>query len=173
MTPPPITLSMPFCTSSLASDRHCFRLLQSDQPLVIELREWSRMADDLKAERVRLVNRIREQLWRYFPQALSVTDDPGADWFLELWRKVPTPQKASRARQTSLARLLKAHRIRKISASEVLSRLRQPAVTVGAGTAEAACANIRTAAERVRLVNQQIHQVEVQLDKLCRRSSRY
>lgn len=155
--------------SSLASDRHCFRRLQHDQPLVIELREYSRMADDLKAERVRLVNRIREQLWRYFPQALSVTDDPGAEWFLELWRKLPTPQKASRARHSSVAKLLKAHRIRKISAGEVLSRLREPALTLAPGTTEAACAHIRTAAERVRLVNRQIRQVEVQLDKLCRR----
>jgi hypothetical protein len=31
----------------------------------VELREWSRMADDLTTDKNRLANRLREQLWRY------------------------------------------------------------------------------------------------------------
>lgn len=155
-------------TSSLATDRHCFRRLEEDPPLIIELRECSRMAETLKAERVRLANRVREQLWRYFPQALLVTDDPGADWFLDIWAKVPTPDKAKNARQASLAKILKAHRIRKISANEILARLRQPALTVAEGTCEAASTHIRYATERLKLVNRQIREIEAQLDRLCR-----
>ncbi len=154
--------------SSLATDRHCYRRVRIDQPLIIELRECSRMLDGLKAERSRLVNHVREQLWRYFPQALQVTDDPGADWFLELWSKVPTPDKAKHARQASVAKILEAHRIRRISPSEILERLRQPALVVAAGTWEAASIHIQYAAERLTVVNRQIRQAEARLVQLCR-----
>ncbi len=56
--------------SSLRTDRHCFRRVEAMDPVVVELREWSRMAEELKQERVRLTNRVRQQLWRYYPQML-------------------------------------------------------------------------------------------------------
>jgi transposase len=77
--------------SSLRTDRHCFRRLETLDPLVVELREHARMADELKDERNRLTNRIRQQLWRYYPQMLGLGEDPGADWFLVSgrWRLHP------------------------------------------------------------------------------------
>ena len=36
---------------SLRTDRHAFRRLSVDDPVIIELREWSRMAEDLQQER--------------------------------------------------------------------------------------------------------------------------
>ena len=91
---------------SLRTDRHCFHALDVDHPLIIELREWSRLAEELKQERTRLANRLRDQLWRYYPQALKLTDDPAADWFLALWTAAPTPTKAARLRHSTLAGLL-------------------------------------------------------------------
>src|SRR5208283_4132400 len=67
----------------------------------------------------------REQLWRYYPQALELGDDLAADWFLDLWALAPTPAKAARLRESRVAGLLKAHRIRRIDATEVLRILRQ------------------------------------------------
>jgi transposase len=55
--------------SALRTDRHCFRCLVPLEPLVVELREWSRLAEELKEERTRLANRIRQQLRRCDPQA--------------------------------------------------------------------------------------------------------
>jgi transposase len=152
---------------SLRTDRPAFRRLTLDNPLVIELREWSRMHDELKQEQSRLANRIRDQLWRYYPQAGEVTDDLAADWFLDLWEKVPTPAQAARASEKAVARILKAHRIRRIDAAEVLRILRQPPLVVAPGTAEAASAHIRTVAARLQLVNQQIRETERRLDELC------
>ena len=86
---------------ALRTDRHCFRPLAAENPVVIELREWSRMAEDLQQERNRLANRVREQLWRYYPQALELGDDLAADWFLDLWALAPTPAKAARLREIS------------------------------------------------------------------------
>ena len=152
---------------ALRTDRHAFRHLSVDDPLVIELREWSRMHDELKQERVRLANRVRDQLWRYYPQAAELTDDLADDWFLDLWQQIPTPAKAERATEKTVARILKNHRIRRIDAATALRILRQQPLLVAAGTVEAATAHIRTVAARLRLINQQIKEADHRLDELC------
>ena len=60
--------------SSLRTDRHCFRRVEALDPVVVELREWSRMAEELKQERNRLTNRVRQQFWRYYPQFLALAE---------------------------------------------------------------------------------------------------
>jgi transposase len=152
---------------ALRTDRQALRRVAVQDPLVIELREWSRMTEDLQQERNRLANRVREQLWRYYPQALKITDDLAADWFLDLWQHVPTPAKAVRISEKTIARILKSHRIRRIDAAEALRILRQTPLVVAPGTAEAASAHINTVADRLRLVNQQIKQAHRKLDELC------
>jgi transposase len=152
---------------SLRTDRPCFRRLEVDAAAVIELREWSRMAEDLQQERVRASNRMREQLRRYYPQAIELADDVAAEWFLDLWTLMPTPAKAARVRATSVTGVLKQHRIRRLDAAAVLEVLRQPAVTVAPGTVEAACAHIRSLVERIRLVNRQLKDCHKRLDAIC------
>lgn len=152
--------------SSLHTDAHAFRKLRVDEPLVIELREWSRMADDLRDERNRLTNRIRQQIRRYYPQLLEVGTDPGADWFLDLWKLVPSPDKARRVQRRSIERLLRKHRIRRIDAAQVQQILRQEPVTVAPGTTEAAQVHIERLSARVRLVNGQLKEAHRELDRL-------
>jgi transposase len=154
---------------SLRTDRPAFRPLSADDPVIVELREWSRMADDLQQERNRLANRVREQLWRYYPQMLELADDFAADWFLDLWGQAPTPAKAARLREATIERFLKAHRIRRLSAPEVSRILKQKPLSVAPGVAEAATAHIRAVAARIRLVNQQLKAAHRQLDQLCDR----
>jgi transposase len=151
---------------SLRTDQRAFRRLAIDDPLVIEMREWSRMYDELKQEQSRLANRVRDQLWRYYPQAGEL-GDPDANWFLDLWEKVPTPAHAARVSERSIARILKDHRIRRFDAAGVLRILRKPPLTVAPGTVEAATAHIRAVAARLRLVNRQIKEAEHRLDELC------
>lgn len=155
---------------SLRTDRHCFRHLAAEDAVNVELREWSRMAEDLQQERNRLTNRVREQLWRYYPQALKISDDLGADWFLDLWAVAPTPAKAARVRESSIDRVLKAHRIRRIAAAEVAQVLRQEPLTVAGGTVEAASAHIRAVSARLKLVNRQIKDAHRRLDALAANS---
>jgi transposase len=69
---------------ALRTDPRCFRALQPLDPVVVELREGSRMAEDLKQERNRLGNRVRELVWRFDPQMLGLADDVAAPWFLDL-----------------------------------------------------------------------------------------
>jgi len=153
--------------SSLRTDRAAFRQLAADDPVMIELREWSRMADELKQERTRLANRLRQQLWRYYPQAARLTDDVADDWFLALWQQVPTPDRAAKVTEKTIARLLGEHRIRRLDAATVLKTLREPPLFVAPGTTEAACAHIRSLAARLHLVNQQIKEAQQNLDRLC------
>src|ERR1700737_1865596 len=95
---------------TLRTDGHAFRRLSTDEPVIVKLREWSRMADDLQQERTRLASRMREQLWRYYPQMLELADDLAADWFLDLWNQAPTTAKAVRLRETTIERFVTAHR---------------------------------------------------------------
>jgi transposase len=154
---------------ALRTDPHRFRRLAASAPALVELREWSRAAEELQQERTRLSNRIRQQLWRYYPQVLDLGDDVAADWLLDLWDLAPTPADAARLRRAPVARALAGHRIRRIGPNEALDILRRPAVTVAPGAAEAAVARIRLLAARVRLVNAQLREAHRRLDDLCER----
>jgi transposase len=153
--------------AGLRTDPHLFRPVQAGDPGVIELREWSRLAEELQQERVRLANRIRQQLWRYYPQLLALADDVTAEWILELWTLAPTPSKAARLREATLARLLRQHRIRRLDAASALDLLRQPAITVAAGVTEAAVLHLRSLVVRLRVTNAEFRQAECRLEELC------
>ena len=156
--------------SALRTDAHCLRRLEPTDAAVVELREWSRLSEDLTRERVRLANRMRQQLWRYYPQFLEAVDnDVAAPWALELWRRAPTPCRGGRIREATLAKLLKQHRIRRIDAATLRARLRATAVQVSSGTAEAAVAHVQLVAERLALVNRQIDRAHRTLDALVAR----
>jgi transposase len=155
--------------SALRTDPRCFRLLAVTDPVVIELREWSRIAEDLSVERNRLTDRMREQLWRYFPAMLELETDLGAEWLLDLWETVPTPGKAAHSRETTIAKVLKRNRIRRFDAAHVLEVLRQPPVHVAAGTIEAASAHLATIIARIRLINRQLKDAHQRLDTLIAR----
>ena len=153
--------------AGLRTDRHLFRRVLAGDPSVVELREWSRLAEELQHERVRLGNRVRQQLWRYYPQLLELSDDVTAEWVLALWSMAPTPAKATRLRGTTLARPLKQHRIRGVDAETALGILRRPAIKVAAGVAEAAVLHVRSLVVRLRLANREFRQAERKLDELC------
>jgi transposase len=152
--------------SALRTDPHCCRRLAVSDPIIIELREWSRIAEDLAAERTSLVNRLRQQLWRYFPAFLELEGDLSAAWAIELWQAVPTPQAAKRARKASIETILKRHRIRRLSPEQVLDILRQRPLTVAAGTTQAARAHCATLIARLKLIGRQIADAHQQLDTL-------
>src|SRR5260370_8091013 len=148
--------------SALRTDPHCFRRLAATDPIMVEVREWSRIAEDLGGERIGLTNRMRQQLWRYFPAFLDLEADLSAPWLIELWQAVPTPDKARRIREASIAAILKRNRIRRLAAAQVLEILRQRPLAVAAGTTEAARAHIVTLAARIHLINRHLAQAHHQ-----------
>jgi transposase len=149
------------------TDRRLFRRLHVADPRLVELRAWSRLSEELTGERVRLSNRVHHELWRYYPQIAKLTDDLAAAWFLELWTLAPTPAKARRLRKSTIEQLLKQHRIRRIDAETVLRTLREPAIRVADGVAEAASVHLRSLIARLRLVTRELREAERQLDRIC------
>lgn len=151
---------------SLRTDRDRFHVLRVDEPIIIQVRAWSRIAEELSDERVRLVNRFREELLRYYPQFLELANDVGRDWFLALWELVPTPAKAKRIKELKIADLLLERRVRSKNAVEMLAKLREKPLTVAPGSTEAAVAHIQTIIPRLRLVNELVKAAENKLDEL-------
>jgi transposase len=150
---------------ALRTDRPRLRHLHPLSEEIVALREVSRLVEDLQQERTRLTNRLREQLWRYYPQFLQLTDDLGEPWILALWQQAPTPAKAGRIHKTTVAHLLKANRIRRTDAEAVLATLRQPAVQVAPGTAEAACRHIKSLVVRLKVVNRELKEATAELNQ--------
>jgi len=153
--------------TALRAIPHAFRRLTVDDPAVIELREHARLAAELTAERTRLVNRLRAQLHRYYPQLLALEAELAAPWFLDLWTLAPTPADAARLRPQRLAQLFKRHRLRRFDAAAVLQQLQAPSITVAPGTIPAATMHIRSLIPRLRLVQEQLKACCARLDACC------
>lgn len=151
---------------SLRTDRRSYRLLQVADPLVIELREWTRILEEIKEEHVRLTNRLRQQLLRYFPQMMKVDDDLGSAFFLSLWSAVPTPEHAAATSKKLISDVLSENGIRRWKADDLLALLREKPLTVAPGTVAAATAHIAALAEQLRLLNKQRREAHHQLDRL-------
>jgi hypothetical protein len=74
-----------------------------------------------------------------------------------------------RVREATVDRLLKRHRIRRLTAAGVLERLKAPAIPAAAGTVNAATAHLEAVAQRLDLVNRQIGEANDRIDHLTER----
>lgn len=151
---------------SLRTDLAAFRPLQPEDPLVIQLREMTRANEDLKQEFVRLTNRLRDQLHRFYPQVLRMVPAADEPWLWHLLDVAPTPAQAMSLRTARVERLLRAHRIRRLKAAEVLAELRAPSLRVAPGVAEAAASHIQLLLAGLRLVCVQRRQCEQSITAL-------
>lgn len=69
----------------------------------------------------------------------------------------------------TVERLLKRHRIRRLSAEDILKALRSTIIPAAPGTVSAATAHIEAVAKRLELVNRQIAEADGRLDRLTDR----
>lgn len=143
------------------ADPDLFRRLALEPPLVVQLRERSRTVNELTRQRTRLCHQIRQQLWRFYPQLLAIPDllnQLTHPWFVELWGRARTPALAARLRVSTLAKLLRRHGIRRVSAPQLQAILRAPALTVAPGAAEAACRALDMLFAQARTTNELLAQ---------------
>jgi transposase len=150
--------------SALRTDRGAFHRVMPDDARVVALRELSRTADELREDARRLANRLRAQLERYFPQMLALVPAADEPWLWALLERVPTPAAAARVREAAVARVLTAHRIRRVGAPEVLAALRAPALVVAPGTVEAVSAHVALLVPQLRLVSEHHRRCLAQLE---------
>src|SRR2546425_4788369 len=149
---------------SVRTDRPSFRRLQLDEPQLLLLRELSRAEEMLLEEFRRSANRLREQLHRFYPQMLQLGLAADEPWLWDLLDLAPTPAHAALLSEEQVQRVLKAHRIRRVKATEVLACLQAPALPVAPGVLEAAQAHcgfllpcLRVLAEQLRVCAQHVH----------------
>ncbi len=141
--------------AALATDQPAFRRLEPEHPLLVELRELSRLEDELRQELGRLTNRLREQLHRYFPALLQLVPAADEPWLWALLERAPTPSAAQHLPRATLRTLLARHRIRRVDVETVRTLLRAPALAVAPGTVPAAQRHLAVLLPRLRLVHQQ------------------
>lgn len=140
---------------TLRTDRARYRRLQVTAPQLVALRALVETHEELGAELRRLANRLREVLARYYPSLLQLAPAADAPWLWSVLELAPTPAHGARVRPARLRRVLTQHRIRRLSAADVGAALREPALPVAPGTAEAAAGQALLLVARLRLAHRQ------------------
>lgn len=151
---------------ALRTDPRAFRRVMPDDGRVVQLREMSRVHDELVEERNRLANRLRVQLIRLFPSVLALCPTADEPWLWSLLERAPTAVQAQRLTPGTLRALLAEHRIRRFTADALHAVLQERCVPAAPGTVEAVSEHVRILVPRLRLVAEQQSQCERRLDAL-------
>ena len=151
---------------SLRTDQACFHRVQLDSAQMLRLRELSRTQEELQVQENRLSNQLWEQLHRYYPQTLILSPAANEAWLWELIEMAPLPLQAGQLKLAAVKRLLGSHRIRRVSAEEVLEVLRAPALRLAPGAAEAASEHVLLLLPLLRSVHQQDDQVGKRIKRM-------
>ena len=151
---------------SLRTDQPSFRRLRLDEPRLLMLRELSRAEEMLLEEFRRTANRLREQLHRFYPQMLHLSSAADEAWLWDLIELAPTPSHAALVTDEQVRHVLTSHRIRRVTAQEVMVCLQAPALPAAPGVLEAAQAHcafllpcLRVLAEQLRSCAQQVEAI--------------
>ena len=148
---------------AVRTDQPSFRRLHLEEPQLFVLRELSRAEETLLEDLGRSANRLRDQLHRLYPQMLQLCSAADEPWLWDLIDLVPTPAHAALLSEEQVQRVLKAHRIRRVTGKAVLTCLQMQALPVAPGAAEAAQAHgqlilpcLRVLAEQLQACSQQV-----------------
>ena len=106
---------------SVRTDQPSFRRLHLEEPQLLVLRELSRAEETLLEEFRRNANRLRDQLYRFYPQMLQLCPAADEPWLWDLIDLAPSPAHAALLSEEQVQRVLKVHRIRRVKAHEVLT----------------------------------------------------
>ena len=157
-------------SDTLRTDFKLYRRIEFGDPVVVQMRELSRVHDALSQDARALGSRLREQLVRYFPQVLALGSVYDEAWLWDLLELAPTPTDAARLSQSKVAAILRQRRVRRVKADMVIEKLREKALVVAPGVVEAASAHVRLLLPLLRLANQQLgdcdHRIAGLLEKL-------
>ena len=154
---------------ALRTDRRAFRRVRPDDPLTIQLREVCHLREELREEESRLVNRLREQLYRVDAAWLRISPAADEPWLWTVLADAPDPVQWGQLARRPLAVALRAHRIRRVTVEDILHALRQPRLRVADGVTEAVAFRIRALVRQLLLVHDQRTTTERQIDRLLER----
>jgi len=152
--------------SALRTDRRRFRRVEPQNLDVIVLRELTRTREELTRERTRLVNRFRALLWRYYPQFEELLGSTVRPWHLELWELVPCPGAAKGKRASTVNKILKRNRVRRVDAEGALKILRAERINVSDATVQSCVFHIRSVVERLKVADRQLGGIKDSIEKV-------
>lgn len=151
---------------SLRTDAGAFRPVTIGDPLLIELRELTRLHEDLVRERGALGNRLGDQLRRYFPQILILGSVYIDLWLWALLDIAPSPARAKKLSVAKVTGILRKHRVRRLTAEQVLEVLAAKPLTVAPGVTEAAVMHVTAIIARLRLVHEQDRECDARIERV-------
>ena len=150
---------------ALRTDRRAFRAVRADDPVIIQLRELCRIVEDLQVEEGRLVNRLREQLYRVNAPWLSLSPAADEPWLWTVLAATPHPASWPQLPRRRITPALRTHRIRRLTAEDVVTALRQPTLAVAPGVAEAVELRMASMVPQLILIHKQRTAAERQIDR--------
>jgi Transposase. len=121
---------------SLRTDSRAFRRLRIEDPVVIQLRDASRLLEELEADVHRLANRLREQLYRVHAAWLELSPAADDPWLWTVLADAPDPDTWAALPRRRIAAAFRAHRIRRLTVETVMARLQSPRLGAAPGVAE-------------------------------------
>jgi len=154
---------------ALRTDRRAFHQVRPDDPLIIQLREVTRLREDLLEEERRLTNRLRDQLYRVDAPWLRLCPAADEPWLWTMLAEAADPATWPHLTRRRIAAVLRAHRIRRLSADDVLHALGSPRLTTALGVTDAVATWLTAVMPQLQLVHQQRHTAEGHLDRLLAR----
>jgi transposase len=141
--------------TSLQTDPRLFRRISLPSPEMMRLSALSRSYEATTEQVLSLSNQICEQLRRYYPQMLELGDWHDEPWLWLLFEAAPTPAAAAKLTLHKTSNILTAKRIRRISAQQVQSKLRETPLPVAAGVAEAAAFRVSALLPMLKVAHEQ------------------
>lgn len=142
---------------SLRTDPKAYTVVPQDPAPVAELRSLTTLRHELMVRSQRVANQLRDQLRRCYPQALGLLVDNLPDEFAcRLLEAAPTSAAAGKLSVRTVENLRRRHRIRRLTARDVVSMLQAPGPPLAAGAAVGAAAWILALVAQWRLYREQM-----------------
>ena len=151
--------------SALFLEPQALRTLEAPDADMLELRERHRMRAHLLRTQQGLALKIRQCLWRYYPDFENLFGtDLGLPIVQALWEHMPNPEAARQRRKNSVEKILRAHKIRRLQADQILEQLRAERLPVATTTARLLQEQITLLFQQLALVHQQLQEMSQQLE---------
>lgn len=151
-------------SSAVRTDRRALRELHLSDPLTLQLREASRQDAELQEDFQRLANRLRDLLVRVWPEMLRLVPAADEPWLWTLLRAAPTPVTGERLSRSRIKRVLEKHRIRRLTAEDVVTVVRTPSVYLAPGVREGVVPRIQALLRQLELVYAQRQEAKQRLE---------
>lgn len=152
--------------ASLRTDGGLYRPISIPDAELMKLSAWCRSYEVATQQVLSLANQVGEQLRRYYPQMLALGDWHDEPWLWLLFKAAPTPERAAKLPLSKVDNILKAKRIRRVTAKHVRQQLQMTPLPVAAGVADAAALQVSMLLPILEAAHEQRSECSRQMKKL-------